>query len=232
MEEYLKPDFDDMDFDDALKYDNRTFCTFYCDRFNQKQIIMNTFFYKENLKPISIKILLFLLNIDLYFVVNGLFFNEEYISQLYHSTEKENFFSFMTRSISRFVYTTLVGVVVGIIIDCIFIEEKKVKHIFIREKDNVIQLKYEIALINRRIKKSYITFIIICLFIAIISWYYVNCFNNVYQGVVSEWIKSSITIMIIMQIISMLTGLIEAILRLISFKCKSEKIYKLKQFFV
>ena len=230
MEEYLKQDYDDMDFEDALKYDKRTFYEFFCDRFNENQIIMNTFFNKENIKPMSIKILLLLLNIDLYFVVNGFFFSEEYISQLYHSTEEEKFFTFLPRSFSRFFYTTMVGVVVGVIIDCMFVEEKKIKKIFLREKDNVMQLKYEIAIITRSIKKNYIIFIILCLFISIISWYYVCCFNNVYPGVRAEWIKSSLIIIIIFQIISILTGLIEAILRLISFKYKSEKIYKLKQF--
>ena len=231
MEEYLKQDYDDMDFEDALKYDKRTFHEFFSDRFNENQIIMNTFFYKENIKPMSIKILLLLLNIDLYFVVNGLFFSEEYISQLYHSTEEEKFFTFVPRSFSRFFYTTMVGVVVGVIIDCMFVEEKKIKKIFLREKDNAMQLKYEIALISKSIKKNYIIFIILCLFISIISWYYVCCFNNVYPGVRAEWIKSSLIIIIIFQIITILTGLIEAILRLISFKYKSEKIYKLKQFF-
>ena len=231
MEEYLKQDYDDMDFEDALKYDKRTFHEFFFDRFNENQIIMNTFFYKENIKPMSIKILLLLLNIDLYFVVNGLFFSEEYISQLYHSTEEEKFFTFVPRSFSRFFYTTMVGVVVGVIIDCMFVEEKKIKKIFLREKDNAMQLKYEIALISKSIKKNYIIFIILCLFISIISWYYVCCFNNVYPGVRAEWIKSSLIIIIIFQIITILTGLIEAILRLISFKYKSEKIYKLKQFF-
>ena len=232
MEEYLKPDVNEMDFDDALKYDTRNFNTFYCDRFNEKQIIMNTFFYKENIKPKSIKILLLLLNIDLYFVINGLFFSEEYISQLFHSTEEETFFSFLPRSISRFIYTTLVGVVIGIIIDCIFIEEKKIRLIFFREKNNTIQLKYEIALIAKSIKKSYIIFILICFFISIVSWYYVSCFNNVYPSVKVEWIKSTIVIMLIFQILSILTVFIEAIIRLISFHYKSEKIYKLKQIFV
>jgi len=73
MEEYLKQDYDDMDFEDALKNDNRTFYEFFCDRIKENQIIMNTFFYKEDLKPISIKMILLLLNINLYFVINGLF---------------------------------------------------------------------------------------------------------------------------------------------------------------
>ena len=125
MEDYLKQDLDDMEYDDALKLDKRDFCEFFIEKFKQKQIIMDTFFNKENLIPISIKIILLLLNIDLYFVINGLFFNEEYISELFNSDKKETFFSFFPRSISRFFYATLVSFVVGIIIDCIFIEEKK-----------------------------------------------------------------------------------------------------------
>ena len=112
-----------------------------------------------------------------------------------------------------------------------FIEERKVKKIFLREKENPVQLRYEISITTKRIKKRYIIFIVLCFFISIISWYYVCCFNNVYPGVRAEWIKSSLIIIIIFQIITILTGLIEAILRLISFKYKSEKIYKLKQFF-
>ena len=229
IEEYLKPDFDEMEFDDAIKADKRDFCQFFSDVLKEKQIIMETFFYKENLKPISIKVLLLFLNINLYFVINGLFFNENYIIKLYESTEEEEFFSYFPRSISNFIYATLVGFIIGIIIDCIFIEEKKIKRIFLREKNDIMQIKYEISQNVKSIKKRYIIFIFLCLFICILSWYYVSGFNVVYPGVQIEWIKSSVTIIIIMQILSVLARFLEAILREISFKCKSEKIYKVKK---
>ena len=229
--DYLKTDFDDMEFDDAIKYDNRTFGEYFWDKFKENQIIMNTFVNKENLKPVTIKVILLLLNIDLYFVVNGLFFSESYISELFHLEEEEKFFSYFPRSISRFFYTTIVGVIVSTIMDCILIEEKKVKRVFMREKENHVQVKHEISLIIKSVEKNYIIFMVICFVISLISWYYVSCFNNVYPGVKVEWIKSSITIMIIMQILSFLAGLLIAIIRLISFKCKSEKLYKLKDFF-
>ena len=229
MEEYLKPDLDDLEYDDAIKYDKRTFFEFLSDRLKERQIIMDTFFKKENLRPISIKVILLLLNIDLYFVINGLFYNEEYISELFYSTEEESFFSFFPRSISRFFYATIVGLIIGIIIDWFFVEEKKIKRILIRERDNPMQLKYEISLNVTNIKKRYISFISICFFISIISWYYVSCFNSSYPGVQIEWIKSSITIIIIMQILSTLVVILEAILRSISFKFESEKVYKIKQ---
>ena len=79
------------------------------------------------------------------------------------------------------------------------------------------------------IKRKYTVFSFICLFIAVISWYYVSCFNNVYPGVKIEWIKSSVTIIIIMQILSILVAFLEAILRAISFEYKSEKVYKARQ---
>ena len=229
--EYLKTDFDDMEFDDAIKYDNRTFGEYFWDKFKENQILMNTFVNKENLKPVTIKVILLLLDIDLYFVVNGLFFSESYISELFHSEEEDKFFSYFPRSISRFFYTTIVGVIVSTIMDCILIEEKKVKRVFMREKENPVQVKHEISLIIKSVQKNYIIFMVICFVISLISWYYVSCFNNVYPGVKVEWIKSSITIMIIMQILSFLAGLLIAIIRLVSFKCKSEKLYKLKDFF-
>ena len=123
----------------------------------------------------------------------------------------------------------MVSVIIKIIIDCIFVEEQKIKRIFLREKNNTLSLRYEISQIIYLIKRRYIIFICICFFISIISWYYVCCFNYVYKGVQIEWIKSSLTILIIIQILSILLVVLESILRQISFKCKSEKIYKLRQ---
>ena len=231
IEEYLKPDLDEMDYEDALKYDKRKFCEYFGEKLKEKQIIMNTFYNKEDLRPMSIKIILFLLNIDLYFVINGLFFNEEYISQLFNSDKEETFFSFLPRSINRFIYTFMVGIIVGIIIDCMFIEESRIKRTLEREKSNPLTLKCEISLIIKSIKKRYTLFILLCLFISIISWYYISCFNNTYPGVRMEWIKSSIAIIIIMQILSILSTLLQAILRTLSFDYKSEKLFKFKQFF-
>ena len=229
IEDYLKPDLNDMEYDDAIKYDERSFCEFFIERLKEKQIIMDTFYHKEKIRPMSIKILLLLLNFDLYFVINGLFFNEEYIIKIYNS-ENEHFFSYFSRSFNNFVYATLVGIIITIIISCIFIDEGKIKRILLREKEDIMQLKYEITMNVKSIKKRYTIFIILCLFITLISWYYVSCFNYVYPGVKQEWIKSSVTIIVIMQILSLLIILLEAILRNISFQCKSEKVYKVKQF--
>ena len=231
MDEYLKTDFDDMEFEDALKYDTRSFGEYFWDRFKEQQIIMDTFFNHESLKPMTVKIIIFLLNIILYFVINGLFYSEEYVSNLFNSEEEEHFFSFFPRSLSRFLYCTIVGVIIGIIVDFVAFDEKKVKRLFLREKKNTLQIRFEISVMTKDIKRNYLILIIICFVIDLIALYYVNCFNNVYPNLTGEWIKSSICIMLIMQILTVLVGLLEALIRLIAFKLKSERIYKIKDLF-
>ena len=228
MDEYLKTDVEDMEFEDALKFDNRGFFEYFYDRFKEQQIIMDTFFNAESLKPMTIKIIILLLNIILYFVINGLFYSEEYVSDLFNSDEEETFFSFFPRSLSRFLYTTLVGVVIGIIVDFVAFDEKKVKRLFLREKKNTLQIRYEVSQMTKDIKRNYLILIIICFVIDLISLYYVNCFNNVYPNLCGEWIKSSICIIILFQILTVLLALLEALIRLIAFKLKSERIYKIK----
>ena len=108
-------------------------------------------------------------------------------------------------------------------------KKKKIKGIFLREKDDLLILKGEIIKVIEGIRKSYIGFICLVFFILIVSLYYFICFNYVYPNFQIEWIKSSIIIFIILQILSILTCLLETILRFLSFHYKSEKIYKISK---
>ena len=228
FEDYLKTDPDDMEFDDAVVKDKRKYCEHMKENLIEDQIILSTFVAEDKLKPRSIKIIIFILNVILYFVVNGLFFSEEVITELYNIDEdEENFFSFLPRSIERIIYSTIVSIVVSIITNFFFIEEKKIKGIFKRQKDDIPNLKQNIKQLMKDIKLRYIIFIIIVGVILIISMFYLLCFNYVYPYSQSEWIKSSIAIMIIMQILSLLKCILETSLRYLSMKFNSEKLYKI-----
>ena len=231
FDEYLSINLNDMDFEDAYKSDNRRFCEFFKENLIKNQIFINTFYYKDNIRPLSIKILLLLLNIDLYFTINGIFFSEDYISERYHDTNEEKFFSFFSRMFNRFIWTYISGTIISLIIECIFIEEKKIKGILLREKNSPLNLKSEISQIMENIKKRYLIFICLCIFIGMFSWYHVSCFNDVYPNMRGEWIKSSIAIFIIRHILTIFIVLLEGIFRFVSFECKSEKIYKFSKLF-
>ena len=82
--------------------------------------------------------------------------------------------------------------------------------------------------VKTRIKTIlFLIFIIVIFVILFISFYYLLCFNYVYPKTQKEWIKASITIFVIMQILSVLKCLLETSLRFLSFRCKSEKLFKI-----
>ena len=232
FDEYLSTTLDDLEYDDAKVKDNRTFFEYLKDCLKERQMIAFTFIANDPIKIRVIKIMLFLLNIILYFVVIGLFYSEEYIGELYEINEEDDgFFDYITRSIDKFIYTTMVSVVISYIIDCFFIDEKKVKGIFKREKDDLVNLKHEIVNIIIDIKNRYLSFIIVVFVLLFLSFYYLLCFNYVYPKSQLEWIKASITIFIIIQILSILKCLLETCLRFLSFCCESEKLFKISKLF-
>jgi len=65
--------------------------------------------------------------------------------------------------------------------------------------------------------------------ILLFSFYYLVCFNRVYPKTQLEWLKSSIVIMIFINILSLLKCLYEASLRVLSFRFQSEKLFKLSK---
>ena len=150
---------------------------------------------------------------------------------LYHLDEQDSFFSFIPRSISRFIKTTIVGELIGYIASFFFIEERKIKSIFRREKDNKMALKQSVITLIKELKKRYLSFIIIVFVIIIISFFYLLCFNYVYPYTQEEWVKTSIMVVIIRQILSCLIILLETVLRFLSFRAQSEKIYKFSKVF-
>ena len=229
LKQFLEPTPDYMDFDDVIEEDKRTFFQFLWEKIKDNQIILQTFFITEIIKPKSIKIAIFIIMIDIYFLTNGLFYSDSYISEIYNSTEKEKFFSFIPRAIDRFLYSTIIGNIIEYIFKFFFIEELKIKKILIRNKNNIINLKFQISKITKLIIKYKRILIIINYIIIIFSWYYLSCFNNVYPNINKEWILSSLFIIIIIQIIPFISTFLEACVRFISIKCESEKLFKISR---
>ena len=231
MKEYLSLSFDENDFDDVIDKEKRTFCDYFCEKFKQNQIFFNTFYIKEPLRPRSLKILVLIMTIELYFVINAIFYNEDYLSELFYSTEEEKFYSFIPRRFNEFIYTSAVSGIISYFVGYVFVEETKIKKTFIRNKGGEIKLKYEISVIIKGIKYKFTTIIIFSLALTVICFVYISCFNNVYPYIKMEWIKSSFFILFLMQIINFAMTLLECTLRYISIKCNSEKFFKLSQIF-
>ena len=148
--EYLSTDPDDMDYDDTIEKDKRKFCEYFCDSIKRNQLLINSFIIVDNIKPKSIKIIIVLLNFNFCGLINGLMYTEEYLTELYNNKKGENFFNFIPRSVSHLIYTFLIVKVLNEIVNCYFIEEKKIKGIFIRGKNKNQKIRSDIIILIKK----------------------------------------------------------------------------------
>ena len=226
FEQYLSLELEDMHFHDVAIIDKRLFFDYFCDKLKTKQLILQLFYINSPINPLSIKILILILNLEVCFVINAMFINEDYVSKIFYSNKKETFTSFIPRSIDRFIYTVFSSIVVNYFIRCLFVEESRIKGVLKREKKDKYRLKYEINIIMKEVKIRFTLFNIITVAISLFSWFYISCFNNIYPHIKIEWIKSSIFIILLIHFFSIFIILIETLLRFISFEIKSEKMYR------
>ena len=168
------------------------------------------------------------MTIELYFVINALFYNEDYLSELFNSKEKDSFFSFVFRRFNQFVYTSAVSGIISYLIGYFFVEEEKLKRIFNRNKEDELKLQYDLSVLIDDIKKRFIGLILFSLFLSIICFVYICCFNIVYPYIREEWIKSSIFILFLMQFINLGISFFHCSTRYLALRCNSEKLFKLK----
>ena len=227
IKDLLNSSFDDEDFDDVLNSEQRQFWDYFKEKFKNNQIFVNSFCIHEVLKPRSLKILNLIMTIELYFVINALFYNEEYLSELFNSNKKDSFFSFVPRRFNQLVYIYVISGIISYLIGFFFVEEEKIKRIFRRNiEDNLFLLK-ELSDFVEDIKNRFIGLIFLSIFLSIICFVYISCFNIVYPYIREEWIKSSIFILVLMQIINLLLTFFHCSFRYLSIYWNSEKIFRL-----
>ena len=219
-----------MEFDDAIFYDKRKFYEHFSQILKEKQDIAYTFINHDDLRPRTIKIIGFVLDLTYLLLSYGLAFSESKINELYEINEEEvHFFSYILMFLASIIYCVLNNMTFGIFVDLILIQEEKLKGILKREKDNKNILKQKINEFIKDVQKRNIAFIIISFIILAFSFFYLLCFNYAYPYSQIEWIKASITIVIILQIASILRCFLITSLRFLSFKCRIEKLYKISK---
>jgi hypothetical protein len=231
IHKYVEPTLDWLDYDEVIEEDKRSFCEYLREKVMNNQLIINILFIHEEIRPRSIKIAILVLTIDLFFLINGLFYSDSYISVIFNSNEKETFFNFVKRSIDRFIYTAIVGSIIGYTLQFSFVEEVKIKKILLKKRENLLSLRFEMSEILNEILKKIKIFVIFNYVIVIFSWYYLSCFNNVYPNTKREWIISSLFIITIQEILPIILVFFETCIRFISIKCGSEKLFKLSLLF-
>ena len=164
-------------------------------------------------------------------VINGFLFNEEYVKKILRRTSK-GFYFFLVDSISRIVYSSIIGVIINIIVGLLFRADKQLRKIQAKYSDNKILLHGEIVKIYKSTKLLYIIFTIFNVIAMLLFIFYLFCFCGVYRNCQADWFEGCFIVLFLMQILPVFISLLLAALRRGGLTCKVEFLFNINSWII
>ena len=186
----LKPETDYelnwLSYNEAIKFDKRSNCEYYCSLIKSKQLFLFTFCSFDDYNSGIVKKFILFLSFALHYTVNALFFTESNIHQIYKDEGKYNF----RYQLSYILYSALAST---------FILRMILKFLVLTDKD-IVEVKQQQSknlAVNMKKKKlkcmkiKFAIFFILNFILLGLFWYYLTCFNAIYQNTQIYLIKNT-----------------------------------------
>ena len=172
----------DMPYELALRFDDRTYLEYYCSLIRTKNDLIFSFFYNYDYNSKIVKIDLFFVSFVIYFTVNALFFNEDTMHKIYEDKGKYQFIY----QLPQIIYSTLISIIFNTLLKFLAISESDILNLKNeKEKEEKLEDKdlneKEINL-NKKLKIKMALYFIISTIFLLLFWYYISVFCVVYKN--------------------------------------------------
>jgi hypothetical protein len=205
-----------LDYNNALEQDNRSFSQMYVSFVKTKQPINFTFFLEDDYNSRIIKICLFFFSFTLEYSINALFFNDSTMHKIYEDKGKYNFFYQLPQIIISFI----ISLVITNILSCFILSEEKVAKIV---KTKNLETENKINDLFKKSKCKLIIFFVLIILIHLLFFYYLSSFCGVYKNTQGALITDTIISFVIsLFIYSYIFCLIPCTMRYYSLKGKNK----------
>ena len=165
-----------LEYKKALKLDKRTYCAYYYSILKTNHIILFTFVQRNDYNILTIKICLLILSFSLYFTINGFFFTDETMHNIYIG---EGVFNFLEH-LPKIIYSSAISIVIQQILKLLSLSEKNILNLK-KEKSSDAAIKKS-KTIHECLKIKFIIFYILGLFLILFFWYFITLFCYVYSN--------------------------------------------------
>ena len=206
-----------LDYNEALKFDKRTYFQYYLSILRMKHILIFTFCAKNDYNLRIIKISLFLFSFALNLTVNSLFFNDSTMHKILEDKGNYNFIF----QIPQILYSSLISTIISIIVTNLSLTEKKI----IKFKNETIDIEKKFKNLIKCFKIKFSLFYIIKFTFLLFFWYYLSSFCAVYKNTQIHVVKDTLICFSLSLFYPFFIYLLPGIFRILSLK-KRKKLNK------
>ena len=172
---YNDVEMNQLDYEEALKIDSRTFFQYYNSLIHIKQIILFTFFRNNDYNLLHIKICLFLFSFSIYFTLNGFFFSDKTMNKIYEDNGQYD----ILFQIPQIIYSSCLSTIINMLLKRLALTENELLSLKHEKNNNIIE---NATKIRKYLKNKIYFFFIIGILNMVFFWYFISCFCAVYKN--------------------------------------------------
>ena len=174
--DYTEDEINDLSYELALKNDKRTYCQFYISLIKTKHELIYAFFYNKDYNLKIIKIDLFIFGFALNYAINGLFFNDDTMHNVY---ENKGLFD-VSYQLPIIIYSSFISMFLGALVQMLGLSNDAI--IDFKRSEEINNINERGAILIKKIKIKFEFYFILSFLLLFSFWYYISMFGSVYRN--------------------------------------------------
>ena len=209
----------ELTYEKALIYDNRTFLQYYYSLLKIKNLFLFAFFPNKDYNSRILKIFLFFFSFFTQLTINALYFTDDTMHKIYIDEGKFDFIY----NIPQIIFSTLISYSIDYLICYLSLSEQNVLRIKNMKAQKKKIIKQKVSAVLSKLSLKFRLFFPISFIIVLVFGFYVTCFCGVYKNTQIHLITDSGISFCLSLITPFIICLLPAILRIISLKNNNKK---------
>ena len=183
---YNDEELNNLPYDLALRFDNRTYCEYYISLIKINHIIIFSFFYSKDYNSRVVKMDFFFVSFVIYFAINALFFNDNTMHKIY---EDQGYFN-IKYQLPQIAYSFLISFVLNLLLKLVALSEGNI--LTFKKNKNKTNLTQREKNLKKLLDIKFIIYFIISTIFLIFFWYYLSMFCAIYSKTQYHLIKDTL----------------------------------------
>jgi len=204
-----------LEYEDSIKKDNRTFLQIYLSILRREHLILFTFFSWNDYNILAVKFTRFIFLVCTDMALNVFFFSDDSMNKIFLTYGKYDFI----QKIPQMVYTVIVSQLLELLLCFLSLTDKYVYQI----KNMKFKTFTNVEKIFKIVKIKLIIFFIVTILLFLFYWYLISAFCAVYVNTQMIFIKDSIFSFITGLLYPFILYLFPSVLRIICLKNKETR---------
>ena len=176
MMDYTEEEINDLSYDLALKNDKRSYWQYYVSLIRTKHELLYAFFYNKDYNSKIIKIDLFIFGFGFNYAVNGLFFNDSTMHNVYESKGSFD----VAYQLPIIVYSSFISMFLGALVQMLGLSNDSI--VDFKQDKETNNINESGAKLIKKLKIKFVLYFILSFILLLFFWYYISMFDAVYRN--------------------------------------------------